>query len=159
MSRYTLELYQMVDFGYDLFGFDYDFYDNAKKADLQDKFYEHFKFNEIGSETPERFLDRFKSRWLEVIPKYSKMFETNERLFGEIDILTNYSTESQTSFNDTPKGEIEFDNIHATAITKTKTKGYTGTTGVQLLKDFNQNFINILDEFFKEFQNLFMQIY
>ena len=87
------------------------------------------------------------------------MFEANERIKNEIDILSNYNTESKVVFNDTPKGEIEFDNKHATNYTVSQTKGYTGTTGIQLLKDFNENNVNVYEEFFKEFSSLFMQIF
>lgn len=159
MSKYTLELWEVVDFGYNLFNFEYDFYDNDKKEKIQTNWFEHFKFYEIGSETIERFLDRMKTKWLEVVEKYSTMFEANERIKNQIDILSNYNTESQVVFNDTPKGEVVFDEKHMTNYTVSKTKGFMGTTGIQLLKDYNQNFIDIQEEFFKEFSNLFMQVY
>lgn len=159
MSKYTIELWEVIEAGYNIFNFDYNFYDEAKKQELQDKWFEHFKFHEIGSETVERFMDRLKSKWLLNIEKYSSMFEANERIKNEIDILSNYNTESKVVFNDTPKGEIDFDNKHATNYTVSQTKGYTGTTGIQLLKDFNENNVNVYEEFFKEFSSLFMQIF
>ena len=159
MSKYTLEIWELLELGYNLFDFEYEFYDNAKKEVLQTNFVEHYKFHEMGSETPTRFISRLKTKWLEVIEKYSIMFETNERLKTEIDVLSNFKTESKSIFNDTPKGEITFDDKHATNFTVSKSSGFMGTTGIQLLKDYNQNFIDIQEEFFKEFSNLFMQVY
>lgn len=159
MAKYTMELWELQELGIDLFNFDYDFYDDTKKEQLQTNWYNHFKFHEIGSETTERFLDRMKTKWLETIEKYSAMFEANERVKNELDILTNFNTESKTEFNETPSGEVDFDANHLTNYTKSTTKGYSGTTGIQLLKDYNQNFIGIQEEFFKEFVSLFMQIY
>ena len=159
MSKYTLELWEVLDFGYNIFNFDYPFYDDDKKEQLQTNWVQHFKFHEIGSETVERFMDRMQTKWLEVIDKYSSMFEANNRIKTDLDILSNQNTETRVVFNDTPKGEVEFDETHATNFTVSKSKGYIGTTGIQLLKDFNTNFINIQEEFFKEFSSLFMQIY
>lgn len=159
MAKYTQELWEIIEDGVNLFDFDYNFWDVTKKSELQNNFIEHFKFHEIGSETVQRFKDRFKCRWLEVIDKYSKMFETNARLNNDVDVLSNVNTETTIVFNDSPKGEETFDKNHATNFTKTKSKGYAGTTGIELLKNYNENFIDVQEKFFNEFNSLFMQIF
>ena len=159
MAKYTMQLNELIEKGVELFKFDYDFYDNDKKDKLQEDFIQHFYFHEIGSETIEKFCFRLKRKWLEVIEKYSNLFEANERIKNDIDILANYKTESKVVFHDTPKGEITFDSEHATNFTTTNTSGYMSTTASELLKNYNQNYINIQEEFFNEFSSLFMQIY
>lgn len=161
MPRYTQELWEAIESGLNLFAppFDYNFWNISKKEQLQQNWVKHFKFHEIGSETLDRFTDRVQCRWLEVIEKYSIMLEANERLNNEIDVLSNINMENSVVFNDAPKGEVIFDDKHATNFTKSKTKGYTGTTGIELLKNYNENFIDIQEKFFNEFNNLFMQVY
>lgn len=159
MARYTMELWEVIETGVNLFDFEYNFWDDTKKTELEQAFFEHFKFHEIGSETIPRFKDRLKAKWLESIDKYSKMFEANNRIDKDIDILSNMNTETKVIFNDTPKGEVEFDDKHATNYTKSFTKGYAGTTGIELLRNYNDNFIDVQEVFFNEFNSLFMQVY
>lgn len=159
MSKYTLELWEVLEYGYNLFNFEYDFYDETKKATLQENFTNHFLFHEIGSETVDRFITRLGVRWKEVIGKYSTMFQANEEMIANNEVLTNFKSESEIQFHDTPNGEVSVDNGNLTNVTKTNSKGYAGTTGVQLLKDYNQNFVDIQEEFFKEFSSLFMQVF
>lgn len=159
MAKYTMELWEVIEDGVNLFDFDYSFWDVTKKQELEKNFVEHFKFHEIGSETIPRFKDRFKARWLETIDKYSKMFEANSRIDRDVDILSNVNTETKIVFNDSPKGVEEFDNSHATNFTKSYSKGYAGTTGIELLRNYNENFIDVQEKFFDEFNSLFMQIY
>ena len=83
MARYTMELWEVIETGVNLFDFEYNFWDTTKKTELEQAFFEHFKFHEIGSETIPRFKDRFKAKWLESIDKYSKMFEANNRIDKE----------------------------------------------------------------------------
>lgn len=159
MARYTMELWEVIESGIDLFDFNYNFWNDTKKKELQDSFIEHFKFHEIGSETIQRFKDRLKCRWLESIDKYSTLFEANERLNNEVDVLSNVNTETTIIFNDSPKGEETFDKKHATNYTTTKSNGYAGTTGIELLRNYNENFIDIQEKFFEEFNSLFMQVF
>lgn len=159
MAKYTQELWEIIEDGVNLFDFNYNLWDITKKSELQNNFIEHFKFHEIGSETIQRFKDRLKCRWLETIDKYSILFEANERLNNEVDVLSNVNTETTIIFNDSPKGVETFDKNHATNYTKTKSKGYAGTTGIELLKNYNENFIDVQEKFFNEFNSLFMQIF
>ena len=55
MGNYTLELGQMVRRGYELFDFDYPFYDPQHRDEFQEKFLLHFRYHEIGQESLQRF--------------------------------------------------------------------------------------------------------
>ena len=94
MSKYTTELRNVIDSGYPLFNFPYDFYDPNKKEELEKKFVDHFYFWEIGSETPARFQHNLKVKFQEVLPYYSLILQT---ALYEYDIKNNYNlTETLT---------------------------------------------------------------
>jgi hypothetical protein len=77
MAKYTIELgYLVFNSKYNIFNFDYSFYDETKKVDLQNKFIQHFRYREIGTETPTRFKDNLQIKFNEVLPFYNMLFET-----------------------------------------------------------------------------------
>jgi hypothetical protein len=76
MAKYTVELKTIVDSGYNIFNFDYVFYDEAKKEDFQKKFINHFLFREIGTETVGRFQHYLNCKFDETLPYYNMLFRT-----------------------------------------------------------------------------------
>lgn len=76
MAKYTTELGKLIESGFNIFDFNYNFYDDSKKEQFQQDFINHFYFYEIGQETPFRFKHYLKVKFTEVLPKYNKIFET-----------------------------------------------------------------------------------
>ena len=72
MCKYTLELRHIYDDKtYNLFDFEYNLYDNDLKIYFQEKFFQHFMFNEIGFETIGKFKQRLKSKLNDIYPYLS----------------------------------------------------------------------------------------
>lgn len=79
MANYTIELYKVIN---DVLNGDltelfpeYELFDNEHKQELEQKVVNHYYFNEIGFETYEMFEQRFKTKWLEIIPLANKYFQ------------------------------------------------------------------------------------
>lgn len=115
MAKYTVELGDVAKSGLKIFNFTYEFYDNTKKADFEQKFINHFYFREIGVETVGRFQHYLKCKCDEVLPFYNMLFrtalidyektinykltETYERDVNKTDTLTGSATNNGTNSN------------------------------------------------------------
>lgn len=91
MSKYSIELRTLVsDPLFDLFDFEYTFYTddfNVRKT-FEQKFIDHFYFDEIGSETVARFKWMLKSKLNVIMPYYRQLYET-ELKAKDINFLLN----------------------------------------------------------------------
>ena len=77
MAKYTIELNTLMrNEKFNLFDFEYDFYEPAYKAIFEKKFKDHYRFYEIGSETVERFKHNLMSRLNDIMPYYSELYRT-----------------------------------------------------------------------------------
>ena len=89
MSKYTLELRHIYDDKtYNLFDFEYNLYDNDLKIYFQEKFFQHFMFNEIGFETIGKFKQRLKSKLNDIYPYYRQLYLTEVRT-KNVDFMLN----------------------------------------------------------------------
>ena len=91
MANFTLELRDLAhDENVGVFSFDYDFYsdDEEVKKNFENRFIEHFYFDEIGFETIGRFKQRLKSKLNDIMPYYKQLYES-EIKSKEIDFLLN----------------------------------------------------------------------
>ena len=76
-SRYTLELsYLQDDPHFDLFSFEYDFYEPMLKKQFENKFMDYYRYYEIGFETIERFQRQLMSKLNMIMPYYRQLYET-----------------------------------------------------------------------------------
>lgn len=85
MAKYTIELGKFKDF---VFDFDYPYYDEMVKCYFEEKFIEHYYFNEIGFETIGRFKQQLRSYLLRVMPYYKQRYEIELRC-KDIDFMLN----------------------------------------------------------------------
>lgn len=77
MSNYTLELRQISESkNMKVFDFEYDFYDPDLKSKFEEKFVNHYFFNEIGFETIQRFKHFLKMKLNEIMPYYKQLYQT-----------------------------------------------------------------------------------
>lgn len=154
----TLELGDLVDSGFPLFDFDYpvprsEIEYNGKtctvdfdKARLEQKIIDHYRFRQIGQETPARFKHYLKTRMREIMPYYVQVYEFDAKFRNIDDPLESYNlvetfqqttkgtgkstgkttgnAETTSRFSDTPQGNIENLDDHLTNATKT-----SGTDG------------------------------
>lgn len=111
MAEYTIELRDVLKYGYKLFDFNYPFYDASKKAEFEEAFIRHFYFREIGTETIDRFKWYLEDKFMTVLPYYNELFKAAQI---EYNILDNYKLEESYTIKRENTG---------------KTSGVTSTVG------------------------------
>lgn len=88
-NKYTLELnYLLGSSNFELFDFDYDFYEPQLKEQFEQKFKDYYFFNEIGFETIARFKHFLRTRLNTIAPYYRQLYET-ELKSKDINFLLN----------------------------------------------------------------------
>ena len=89
MAKYTIELNTLLkDDKFNVFDFDYDFYDEVLKPIFEVKFKDYYRFHEIGFETVERFQHNLKAKLNLIMPYYKQLYET-ELASKDINFLLN----------------------------------------------------------------------
>lgn len=91
MAKYTLELRRIHESpNTQVFGFNYDFYtdDLDIKRKFEQKFIDHYYFDEIGVETVAKFKHRLRTTLNDMMPKIKKRYET-ELASKDINFLLN----------------------------------------------------------------------
>ena len=89
MAKYTIELNTLLkDEKFNVFDFDYDFYDEVLKPIFELKFKDYYRFHEIGFETVERFQHNLKAKLNLIMPYYKQLYQT-ELASKDINFLLN----------------------------------------------------------------------
>ena len=166
MSKYTAELRTIIDNNFDIFDFVYERDPKStaiiSNEDLQKGFIDHYYFREVGFETLERFKHKLKTQWLESIENFDKLLIAYNQ---SINTKTNINSNAQNTsiFNDTPKNALDFgtEATHASNITHNiqTNVGLAGLTEIEALELYHDKLKDIVSEFYKSFDNLFMQIF
>ena len=175
-SKYTYTLKEVPDvlteMGYDpLFtNFDYSIITSTyfDKDFLEELWFKHYYYREIGSETMERWLNNLYHTWSELAYKYSKVFELFEHDFslavssGLID-NNDLSVIRDILFQDTPQSALSStQDIYATNKTKESTSlaGRTLTKPkYELLSEYAKRIRYIYSEWIVDSEVLFMQVF
>lgn len=76
MSKYTTELRYLVDQGFDFQLTEYPLFDESYRATLNKKILDHYRFREIGFETPGRFRHQLKTKLNEIMPYYNQLYNS-----------------------------------------------------------------------------------
>lgn len=90
MALYTMELRTLVNDAYcDIFGFDYPFYTDDKKAkeDFEELFINHFYYHEIGCETFTRWQQMLKARLMMRMPYYAQLYQTEWHRVKNVELM------------------------------------------------------------------------
>lgn len=109
-TGYTVELGKLCE-QIDLWAFDYpSYYKGNDKTVFENKVIDHYRFRQIGHETPARFVHYFRTRINEIMPHYIRMYESVKLMdeldnpFDNVDVVetfeestTNTGTHSDTS--------------------------------------------------------------
>lgn len=119
MNQYTLTIQQIVKTN-NIFDFDYPIFREEFRKDFEQQFIDYFYLEEIAHETVGQFKLRLKSKLNLIMPKYNKLYMTQEmeqRILDNYDVTEVYTrtTEGQTSstsknlYKDAPKTKIDVD--------------------------------------------------
>lgn len=96
MANYTLELRTIhKSNNMSVFDFDYDFYDEELKPIFEQKFIDHYYFDEIGAETVQRWKHMLRSKLNKIMPYYTQLYKTQLRT-KDIDFMLNKDLREST---------------------------------------------------------------
>ena len=140
MAKYTIELRALNNPPFfKLFDFEYDFYEESKKEQFEQKFIDYFYMREIEHETAEVFKHELRTKLNLIAPYYKQLYET-ELKSKNIEFLLN------KDLKETFIREVEWD----TEINSNFSNESTGKTKVETLSTTNdtpQNKIDDLDKY------------
>lgn len=106
LSNHTITIHELLDNGFCLSLQDYPIWDESHRCELNRKIIDHYRFYEIGFETPERFDFELRTKMHEIMPRMIKLFETTMYKYNPIwnadytDKHTISRDRSETSKND-----------------------------------------------------------
>ena len=126
MAKYTIELRALNNPPFfKLFDFAYDFYEESKKEQFEQKFIDYFYMREIEHETPEEFKHELRTKLNLIAPYYKQLYET-ELKSKNIEFLLNKDlketfirevesdTESLSNFNNESNGKAKVETLSTT---------------------------------------------
>lgn len=114
----TVELGDLVASGVNIWDFDYpvpakEVTYNGKTAKVpfdkkafEQKILDHYRFRQIGQETPGRFKHYFKTRIREIMPYYVQLYEFEAKWFNIEDPLESYNLLETFKQDTTGKGKV-----------------------------------------------------
>ena len=126
MAKYTIELRALNNPPFfKLFDFKYDFYEESKKEQFEQKFVDYFYMREIEHETVEEFKHELRTKLNIIAPYYKQLYET-ELKSKNIEFLLNKDlketfirevesdTESLSNFNNESNGKAKVETLSTT---------------------------------------------
>lgn len=146
----TVELDELVRSGIDIWDFDYpSYYKDEEKTAFEQKVIDHYRFRQIGQETPARWLHYFRSRIREIMPYYLQLYKSVEIMdaikdpFGNIDVTE--------TFKETRSGSSSGSVIDESSGTNKNTVNNTDTENSQHIhSDTPQGSISNLENYMSE---------
>ena len=126
MAKYTIELRALNNPPFfKLFDFKYDFYEESKKEQFEQKFIDYFYMREIEHETAGEFKHELRTKLNLIAPYYKQLYET-ELKSKNIEFLLNKDlketfirevesdTESLSNFNNESNGKAKVETLSTT---------------------------------------------
>ena len=126
MAKYTIELRALNNPPFfKLFDFKYDFYEESKKEQFEQKFIDYFYMREIEHATTEEFKHELRTKLNLIAPYYKQLYET-ELKSKNIEFLLNKDlketfirevesdTESLSNFNNESNGKVKVETLSTT---------------------------------------------
>ena len=126
MAKYTIELRALNNPPFfKLFDFKYDFYEESKKEQFEQKFIDYFYMREIEHATAEEFKHELRTKLNLIAPYYKQLYET-ELKSKNIEFLLNKDlketfirevesdTESLSNFNNESNGKTKVETLSTT---------------------------------------------
>lgn len=130
MAKYTINIFILIENGFD-FGLDeYPIFDENYRATLNKAILDYYFMYEIGFETPFLFRHYLKTKMNLIMPKYNALFEAQAQILadplGNVNLretfernIDNTAKSNSTSngnnknlFQDTPQGELSQTDIN-----------------------------------------------
>lgn len=145
-SRVTIELNDLIESGVDVWAFDYpSYYEGEAKATFEQKVLDHYRFRQIGQETPGRWLHSFRTRVREIMPYYIQLYHSQELMesledpFGNVNVTETFEQTSTgersgnltrttgNTLESTSTGSSEVETVDEETNTGSSTKKFSNT--------------------------------
>lgn len=84
MANYTCYLHDLIESGYDLGLKNYPIWDESHRSELNTKILNHYRFYEIGFETPAMFKYYLNKELDEIMPYYIELWKTTQFEYNKI---------------------------------------------------------------------------
>lgn len=152
----TIELGELLDSGFQLWGFDYpSYYKGEEKTAFEQKVVDHYRFRQIGQETPARFRHYFQTRLREVMPYYIQMYKLQEKVDEIEDPLESYNLTETYTQDKTGSGSVsgtttETTDSESTESTSTERTGQATRNNTRKFSNTPQGSIQNLDNHLTE---------
>lgn len=148
----TVELGELIDSGFNLWNFEYPtYYQGAEKEAFEQKVIDHYRFRQIGQETPARFRHYFKTRMREIMPYYIQLYKFQEKVDAIEDPLESYHLTEE--YHQTREGSGTVTGS-TTDTTNTQTTGKndreSGRESTRRFSDTPQGSVDELDQYLTE---------
>ena len=124
MAKYTLNLFTLINNGFDFQLNEYPIFDEAYRPVLNKAILDYYYMYEIGFETPYLFRHYLKSKMNLIMPKFNALFEAEKKILenplGNTDLtetlmrninstgssLSESTGNNKNLYQDTPQGEL-----------------------------------------------------
>lgn len=135
----TVELGELIDSGFPLWDFDYPVprsiveYNGKTckvdfdKATFEQKVIDHYRFRQIGQETPARFAHYFRSKIREIMPYYVQVYEFDAKFRNIDDPLESYNLVETFEQATTGMGRVSGSNTSETSGTSENLSKFSDT--------------------------------
>ena len=136
-------------FGYDWNMQDYPIFDETYRDILNAKIYDHFRFREIASDTPQKFIYFLNRKMNEIMPAinavYEKLDESNP--FAIVSTMTNKTVQAGESsakqiFSDTPQVQLVGSHDDYASTLTGSTSDSTGTSDSVAKSEVQGDYLN-----------------
>lgn len=128
-SKVTLELGEMVDSGVKVWDFDYpSYYKGEEKTAFEQLVIDHYRFRQIGMETPGRWLHSFRTRIREIMPYYIQLYKSVELMMNVDDPFKAYDL-TETFTKETSDSSVISGESSTEDSSTSETSGQTSQTG------------------------------
>ena len=145
VTRVTVELGELVDAGINIWDFDYpSYYSGEEKAAFEQKVLDHYRFRQIGQETPGRWLHYFRTRIREIMPYYIQRYKSVELFESIPDPLESYNLteEYEESRNDSSETSST-----ATNERSSESSNNESGNGLKKMLDTPQGQVSLIDTY------------
>lgn len=143
MAKYTTELGTLIKQGFDPGLMNYPIFDETYRETLNQKIINHFRYCELGSETPGRFKHYLNSLMDEIMPYYNKLYRTELLEFNPL-----YNVDYTETSKKTTAGESD------STIENTQTRNLTDVINADGTRNNTQTINTSVDN--ENTENLFM---
>jgi hypothetical protein len=124
LSKYTIQLKNLIDSNYPIFDFDYPIFDPVYKPVLEQKILDWYLLREIGLETPAQFKHFLKSKMNVIMPYYNEFYSSQE-VFKTYDPYKNKNVTTTDTRTSTSNSSGKSDSAHSNTSSGTNTSKET----------------------------------